>query len=76
MPKYTLYVLMAFGAYNIFQMQLCSEQAFSFVCGFVVSEYYNTIKNTEEHCLDVLFSPLAVWMWVDDCQGVGLCATT
>ena len=61
MPKYTLYVLMAFGAYNIFQMQLCSEQAFSFVCGFVVSEYYNTIKKIRKSTVLTFCS--ALWLY-------------
>lgn len=43
-PKYTKYALLVFSIYNIFQEQLYSEQAFSFTCGYIVSEYYEKIQ--------------------------------
>lgn len=44
LPNKTLYILLIYGIYNIFQQQLYSEQAFSFFAGFLVSEHYHTIK--------------------------------
>ena len=43
-PEYTKYALLVFSIYNIFQEQLYSEQAFSFTCGYIVSEYYEKIS--------------------------------
>lgn len=46
-PKYTTQLLFAFAIYNIFKQQLYSEQAFSFFCGFIVSEHIGVINRME-----------------------------
>ena len=46
-PKYTRQLLFAFAIYNIFQQQFFSEQAFSFFCGYMVSEHIDAINRTE-----------------------------
>lgn len=43
LPKQTLYILAIYAIYNIFQQQLYSEQAFSFLFGYWISEKYDTI---------------------------------
>lgn len=61
MTKYTLYILAAYGVYNIFLMQLYSEQAFSFMCGFIVSEHYKSIRNMKKERLLKLCS--LIWLY-------------
>lgn len=60
-PKYTLYILAAFGVYNIFLMQLYSEQAISFLCGFIVSEHYRNIRCMKKSSLLKICSLL--WLY-------------
>ena len=47
-PKYTKLLLFAFALYNIFQQQFYSEQAFSFLCGYLASEHIDTINQLEK----------------------------
>lgn len=50
-----------FGIYNVFQQQLYSEQAFSFFCGYLASEYVGKLnKLNKKHvlkytCLSVIY---------------------
>ena len=48
LPRYNTYILIAFAVYSIFQQQLCSEQAFSFLCGYLASEHYDRIRNIDK----------------------------
>ncbi len=43
-PKYTTPLLFAFAVCNIFQQQLYSEQAFSFVCGYLASLHIDRLS--------------------------------
>lgn len=45
-PRHTSIIIFISGIYFIFQQQLYSEQAFSFACGYIVSEYYQKVKST------------------------------
>lgn len=59
--KNTKYILFVFGIYNVFQQQLYSEQAFSFFCGYLASEYVGKLnKLNQKHvlkytCLSVIY---------------------
>lgn len=59
--KNTKYILFVFGIYNVFQQQLYSEQAFSFFCGYLASEYVGKLnKLNKKHvlkytCLSVIY---------------------
>lgn len=43
-PKHTTLLLFAFAVCNIFQQQLYSEQAFSFVCGYLASLHIDRLN--------------------------------
>lgn len=50
--KNTKYILFVFGIYNVFQQQLYSEQAFSFFCGYLASEYIGKLNRlNKKHVL-------------------------
>lgn len=54
--KNTKYILFVFGIYNVFQQQLYSEQAFSFFCGYLASEYVGKLnKLNKKHVLKYTF---------------------
>lgn len=43
-PRFTVWILAAFGIVCIFMEQLMAEQAFSFFAGYLASEHYDRIK--------------------------------
>lgn len=47
--KNTKYILFVFGIYNVFQQQLYSEQAFSFFCGYLASEYIGKLNRLNKN---------------------------